>query len=97
MPSEVGERAAGAGFMQFYSALSERRQKGQHLVLRFESRDLRTCWRQFAERSFLRLQIGFEINVRGFDALVTKPERDYCDVHTRLQQVHGRCVTQRVW
>ena len=55
MPSEVGERAAGAGFMQFYSALSERRQKGQHLVLRFESRDLRTCWRQFAERSFLRL------------------------------------------
>jgi hypothetical protein len=24
MPSEVGERAAGAGFMQFYSALSER-------------------------------------------------------------------------
>jgi hypothetical protein len=55
MPSEVGERAADAGFMQFYSALSERRQKGQHIVLRFESRDLRTCWRQFAERSFLRL------------------------------------------
>lgn len=55
MPSEVGERAVGAGFMQFYSALSERRQEGQHIVLRFESRRLRTCWRQFAERSFLRL------------------------------------------
>ena len=55
MPSEAGERAAGAGFMQFYSALSERRQKGEHIVLRLESRHLRTCWRQFAERSFLRL------------------------------------------
>jgi hypothetical protein len=59
MPSEVGERAAGAGFIQFYSALSERRQKGEHIVLRFESRRLRTCWRQFAERSFLDLRERF--------------------------------------
>ena len=81
MPSEVGERAVGVGFMQFYSALSERRQEGQHIVLRFESGRLRTCWLQFVERSFLRLQIGFEINVRGLDALMTKPECDYRDIH----------------
>src|SRR5215468_4785550 len=55
MPSEVGERAVGAGFMQFYSALSERCQKGQHIVCCLESWNLRTCWRQFAKRSFLHL------------------------------------------
>jgi len=50
MPSEVGERGVGAGFMRFYSALSERHQKGQDIVCCLEA------WKVWTERSRLQLR-----------------------------------------
>ncbi len=70
------QRSSGMATIRYY-AVSERRQKGQHVILRFESRHFRACRRQLVDRSFLRLQIGSQIDVRSFNALVAKSEHDH--------------------
>lgn len=43
---------------------------------------------EFAERLLLHAQVGLDVDVRGLQALVTKPQSDDRWIHASLEQVH---------
>ena len=55
--------------------------------------------RRFERRQSLLLgfEIGVEVLVRRLEALVPQPHCNHRQVNARLQQVHGRGVTDRMW
>ena len=48
------------------------------------------------KRFLLHGERRFEIELCGFDAFMTKPQRDHRAVDARLEKVHGRGVSQAV-
>jgi hypothetical protein len=48
------------------------------------------------ESGLFGFEVGFNVAMCGFDALVTEPERDHSDIDPGLKQVHGRCVPHEV-
>ena len=74
----VARRADG---LQFGKELQEG-------VARLVSADLARGGRQLIQRALFGFEVGFNVAMRGFDALVTEPERDYGNVDPGLKQVH---------
>ena len=73
MQSIHGERAVGMGFIVILSALSERCQESQQVVVGLEPLRKLPCGREFFEHLLLGGKIRFEVSVSGLNALVTQP------------------------
>jgi len=53
-------------------------------------------WSGLCQRLFLEREVGLEVHLGGFDRFVAQPEGNDGAVYARLQQFHGRRVSQYV-
>ena len=88
MPSSGGERLWSAGFMQLYSALSERGEEGEDRIVGSESRCHLARRHKVLQSLLLGGQICLDVSMSGLQSLVAKPESDDRDVHAGLKQMH---------
>ena len=67
-------------------------EKLQQRIARLKSADLARRGSQLIQGALFGFEVGFNVAICGFDALVTEPERDDSDIDPGLKQVHGSCV-----
>ena len=69
-------------------------QEGEESVASFKTTRSSMRRGRLRKRFLLHGERRFEIDLCGFDAFMTKPQRDHRAIDTRLEKVHGHGVSQ---
>src|SRR6202030_1120454 len=74
----------------------ECREKGQQIAGWCELAEGLACRLNFFEGLLLHMKIGLYVDVGGLQTFMTQPKGGHGDVDTRLQQMHGRRVSNNM-
>lgn len=89
-------RPARRGLRALRLTLSDSCKEDEQSIISVEPAEFAASGRQFGERLFLDGEIGVQVFVGSFGALVAQPQSADGDVHARLQQRHRSAVAQGV-
>ena len=78
------------------SALSEVVEEGEQCIAGLEPPEAFACRRYILKRLLLGFEVRLNVDMSGFRTLMPESEGDPCDVGSRIQHMHGGCVSQLV-